>query len=225
MTLIWAALAVAILGLVYWLFVTTEGTYLGPRVVTLLYDWYAKRYDVAKNRSFIYEACLIAWPMVEALGGIAHPRVLDVAAGTGRVALALLREHDFAGTVIGGDRSRPMLLEAQAALRGCDIGADLVQLDAGALSFVDGTFDAVTCLEALEFMWDPAQVLRELRRVLKSGGVLLVSNRVGVDAWWYPGRLCGRGRLERELTKLGFEQIRTERWQSHYDLIWARKPL
>jgi len=84
-------------------------------------------------------------------------------------------------------------------------------------------FDCVTCLEALEFMRDPGGAIREMARVLRPGGVLLVSNRVGRDAWFFPGRLCGRGRLEWCLRELGLGEVTTERWQVHYDLIWARK--
>jgi len=53
---------------------------------------------------------------------------------------------------------------------------------------------------------------------------LLLSNRVGTDAWWFPGRMAKRGRLERHLEAIGLEDVRMDRWQVHYDLIWARKP-
>jgi SAM-dependent methyltransferase len=42
--------------------------------------------------------------------------------------------------------------------------------DAGALPFADGTFDGVICLEVLEHVREPALVIREIARVLKSGG-------------------------------------------------------
>lgn len=215
---------VALGTLLYWLFVATEGTYLGAGVVTLLYDATASRYDKIKDLSYIAEARYLGLPLAEVLGDVQSPRVLDVAAGTGRVPLALLRAGEMEGSIVAVDRSPRMLRRARAALSDCDGTVALVQGDAGALSFGDNSFDCVTCLEALEFMPRPGETVSEMVRVLKSRGVLLLSNRVGIDAWFFPGRLCGRGRLERSLGELGLERIETQRWQVHYDLIWARKP-
>ena len=86
------------------------------------------------------------------------------------------------------------------------------------------TFDAVTCLEALEFMTSGEAVVAELGRVLRPGGVMLLSNRVGAEATVFLGRLARRGMLERCLIAQGLTDIRTERWQVYYDLVWARKP-
>jgi SAM-dependent methyltransferase len=219
-----AVVVVVVAALLYWLLVITEGTYLGPRVVTLLYDWTAPRYDRIKELQFIYEMERLGLPLAEALRDRPSPRVLDVATGTGRLPLALLRAGDSDSRVVGIDRSAPMLAQARDATAEYE-GITLMQADAGALPFADDTFDAVTCLEALEFMWSPAHVLREMERVLKPGGVLLVSNRVGLDACFFPGRLCGRGRMERFLDQNGLAAVESERWQVHYDLIWARKAL
>lgn len=217
-------IAIIVIALLYWLLIVTEGTYLGPRVVTLLYDWTASRYDRIKELQFVHELQRLGIPLAEALGASPSPRVLDVATGTGRLPLALLHQVDLNGHVVGLDRSAPMLAQARAATAGYERLA-LMRADADALPFREGGFDAVACLEALEFMWDPAAVIREMARVLRPGGVLLVSNRVGLDARFFPGRLCGRGKLERFLKQNGFEAVETERWQVHYDLIWARKAL
>ena len=104
------------------------------------------------------------------------------------------------------------------------VSLDLVLGDAANLPIADGCCDCVVCLEALEFFASPDTVLREFLRVLKPGGQLLVSNRVGTDALAFPDRLAGRGDTERRLEKAGLSQIQTERWQIHYDIIWAAKP-
>lgn len=213
----------ALVGLVHWLLVATEGTYLGPKVVTLLYDWSAARYDGIKNLRYVDEARCLGVPLAHRMRHIRRPWVLDVATGTGRVPLALLRTWGFGGTVVGVDRSLRMLSEARSALGDRDGRVVLMREDAEALSFGEDVFDCVACLEALEFMRDPGGAVREMARVLKPGGVLLMSNRVGRDAWFFPGRSCGRGRLERCLGELGLGEVTTERWQVHYDLIWARK--
>lgn len=222
----WAAAlaALALAALIHWLFVTTEGTYLGPWVVTLLYDWTASRYDRIKDLRYVDEVRYLGIPLTQSMEHIRSPWVLDIATGTGRVPLALLRTWGFCGTVVGVDRSLQMLRRARMALGGFG-RVILARGDAGALSFGDNTFDCVTCLESLEFMRDPEMGVKEIVRVLKPGGVLLISNRVGKDAWLFPGRLCGRGRTERFLRELGLEEVTMRRWQVHYDLIWARKTL
>jgi hypothetical protein len=53
---------------------------------------------------------------------------------------------------------------------------------------------------------------------------LLLSNRVGAEAPFFPGRMAGRGKLEQTLQGAGLIDIRTQRWQVHYDLVWAHKP-
>lgn len=219
-------LATILGGLAYWLLITTEGTYLGPRIVTRLYDWVAGRYDSIKNMHYVNESIFLGIPLTEALPPVeSSPIVLDVATGTGRVPLALLRQWDRGGMVFGIDRSLPMMAVARKALADYQEESAFLQQDAEALGFADASFDGVTCLEALEFVRNPQQALCEMVRVLKPGGLLLVSNRVGNEARFFPRRIHGRGRLERYLRTLGLQAIHTDRWQVDYDLVWARKRL
>ena len=224
MVTFWVVFAAVAAALLYWLLIITEGTYLGTRVVVWLYDLYARRYDRAKNLSYVFEARFIGLPLVQALSPLPVPRILDVASGTGRVPMALQRAGGAGGLVVGADRSRRMLAEARAATP--DPGQSVAYLcaDAAALPFGANTFDAVTCLESLEFMASGRAVLAEMVRVLKPGGLLLLSNRVGSDALLFPGRLCRRGCLERVLGEMELRDITGERWQVHYDLVWASKP-
>ncbi|MHB1296239.1 MAG: class I SAM-dependent methyltransferase [Anaerolineae bacterium] len=224
MTWLVLGLVAALAGVSYYLLVMTEGTYLGARVVTLLYDWTARRYDRIKELQYVDEMRYLGIPLAGAVRAVAEhaPRVLDVAAGTGRVAQALL-PHLENGRVVEVDRSLPMLLEGRPATWKLDGDVAMSVQDAQALAFQDGSFDAVTCLEALEFVADGRGALREMQRVLRPGGVLLVSSRVGTDGWLFPGRLRGRGKVERCLQRMGFERVTMERWQVHYDLVWAHK--
>lgn len=93
--------------------------------------------------------------------------VLDVATGTGLVAVELAKRYGC--RVVGLDRSPDML--AQAARRNGSISG-LVNARAERLPFDDATFDHVTFTYLLRYVDDPATTVRELSRVLKPGGRL-----------------------------------------------------
>jgi SAM-dependent methyltransferase len=207
----WIALAsgLILLGLLlYWQLVIAEGAYLGPRVVTLLYDLSARAYERIKQFDVGAEQWFLGLPLARALELIPAPLVLDVATGTGRLPRALLRHTAFDGRIIGLDLSRRMLREAVRRTAQFADRLTFVWQDARNLPFDDGTFDAVTCLEALEFTPDPRAVLAELVRVLRPGGVLLVSNRVGRDARFLPGHIFPRDEFERLLRAFPLEDIK-----------------
>ncbi len=223
----WAALlltALAAGGIIYWLLVLSEGAYLGNPVVVALYDWSAARYDAIKGVMVHEDGIHLARPLLEALPRAASPVVLDVATGTGRLPQALLRQLNFRGRIVGIDRSWRMLAIAQSKTRQHSQSVAWIREDAMALPFRGSSFHAVTCVEALEFLPSPAQALTEMARVLRPGGQLLLSNRVGMDALFLPGRAYRRGVLEEKLRDLGLTHVRTRRWQTHYDLVDAQKP-
>ena len=99
-------------------------------------------------------------------------RVLDVATGTGAVALELVRQHDC--SVVGVDRSADMLAVARAriAARGLASRIELHEARAEALPFADASFDALTVTYLLRYVDDPAATLRELARVVRPGGTV-----------------------------------------------------
>jgi SAM-dependent methyltransferase len=225
----WVALVVGLLGLLlvglvlYWQLIIAEGTYLGPRVVILLYDWSARIYERIKQYDAGDEQWFLGLPLARALALIPAPMVLDVATGTGRLPRALLRQPSFEGRVIGLDLSRRMLREAVRRTAQFADRLTYIWQDAQRLPFDDGTFDAVTCLEALEFTPNPRDVLAELVRVLRPGGVLLVTNRVGRDARFMPGKTFPRDAFGQLLREFPLEEVRIRPWQMDYDLTWAVK--
>jgi SAM-dependent methyltransferase len=210
----------------WWLLVQTEGVYLGRRVVVWLYDVYASRYDAIKGFDSLSEDRFLARPILERLPKNRRaPLVLDVATGTGRLPLALLEQPTFQGRVIALDLSRKMLAVAAGKLAPFDGRVSLLHQPAESLPFPDGTFDLVTCLEALEFMTNPRAVLRELARVLRPGGLLVLTNRQGIDARLMPGHTFKHHDLEHLLrSDLGLIQVQFQRWQVDYRLVWATKP-
>ena len=131
--------------LLYWLLVITEGVYLGRRLVVMLYDLTAHRYDGIKQFDPDTESFLVIRPFLVRLTGSPAPLVLDVATGTGRLPLFLLEEATFNGQVIGLEASARMFAYAKAKLRGYHHRASLVQETAADIPFDDNTFKPDTC--------------------------------------------------------------------------------
>ena len=110
--------------------------------------------------------------------------VLDVACGTGAVALELLRQYGC--RVVGIDQSAEMLEEARRRLRG---RVELRQARAEQLPFEDGAFDGLTVTYLLRYVDDPAATMRELARVVRRGRRLAMlefcvpPHRVARAAW------------------------------------------
>lgn len=220
----WLLLILVIIGLVvYWELILAEGAHLGPGVVVWLYDLTAPRYERIKQFDWETEIAVIGLPLTEALIHVNTPRVLDVGAGTGRVARTMLRQIAFDGDVISLDLSERMLRQGQRECAAWPGRAQNVRAPADRLPFANETFDAVTCLEVLEFLPAARLAVQEYLRILKPGGVLLLSNRIGWPARLIPGKTLSRPAFRRWLDNFHLSHVRVEPWQVEYDLCWARK--
>ncbi|MFQ6019786.1 MAG: class I SAM-dependent methyltransferase [Dehalococcoidia bacterium] len=100
-------------------------------------------------------------------------RVLDMATGTGAIALRLARRPSL--RVIGADVTRPMLQQAQsrAGHDGVRPRLDWIECSAEAAPFASASFDAVIFSYLLRYVSDVPATFAELARVLKPGGTLL----------------------------------------------------
>jgi arsenite methyltransferase len=103
-------------------------------------------------------------------------RVLDVASGRGRTALLLGTE--FGADVTGVELSTPSVAAAQTEAEAAGLGARVrfVRGDAEALPAPSGAFHAVLCECALCLFPGKARALAEMRRVLRPGGVVAISD-------------------------------------------------
>ena len=139
-----------------------------PHAVRLMFDRVAPRYDLANHLlsggiDFLWRARAVR--TVEAWGA---KRILDLATGSGDLALALQRRLPEA-EVTGADFSTEMLKRAHA--KGVK---RTVIADALALPFADGAFDCVTVAFGLRNMADWGGALREMARVLEPRGNVLI---------------------------------------------------
>jgi SAM-dependent methyltransferase len=176
----------------------------------------------------LYESPAVRW----LLGGELHPggeaatrralelivlqpgeRLLDVASGTG--VSALLAAREFGCVVAGVDLGEGAVQDAQRAADAaglCDQAGFLVA-DASALPFAENEFDAVLCECSLSTFPDKHRALAEMRRVLRPGGRIAISDVVA-DHQRLPAALTGTlatlacvgGALELE----GYERLLAE---------------
>jgi demethylmenaquinone methyltransferase/2-methoxy-6-polyprenyl-1,4-benzoquinol methylase len=142
---------------------------LGPT-----YDRYARLLSLGQDprwRSFL----------VSRIDARPEQTVLDVACGTGSVALELVRRYGC--RVVGVDQSAEMLATAR---RRVGERVELREARAEALPFEDASFDGLTFTYLLRYVDDPAATMRELARVVRPGA------RVAMLEFSIPGNPLAR---------------------------------
>lgn len=198
-----------------------EAAHLGPRVQGWLYDRWAAGYDRGKHDSQVQDAEVLARPLVARLADSPEVLMLDVATGTGRLPIVLLSEPGFKGQIIALDLSREMLVRAAEKLAPFKDRVTLLRHNALVLPFPDGSFDVVSCMEALELMPNMETPLAELARVLRPGGVLLTTR--GTEASGRVNKIVSAEKFRSLLQAAGFEQIEIIPWWKNFDRVWARR--
>ena len=100
--------------------------------------------------------------------------VLDIAGGTGDLALAFAPKVGLSGKVVHTDINEAMLREGRNRLLDAGVSVPTLVCDAEHLPFPDAHFDVLTVAFGLRNMTHKDAALREMNRVLKPGGKLLV---------------------------------------------------
>lgn len=140
----------------------------GERAVLKEYARLADRYD--RRWSFYVEATVretLSRLSLEAEGDL-----LDIGCGTGALLLAVSQAQP-AARLVGIDASPEMLTVARQRL---GTAARLEQAWAHALPFDDGSFDIVVSSSVFHFLREPLAALAEMRRVLRAGGRLVITD-------------------------------------------------
>ena len=171
----------------------------------------------AKSRA----ADLIAAALQEKAGG----RILDVGAGAGALTVRLAK-RGFQLTGIDLDARALERARENAAIEGVEI--DFEAADGTSLRRAAESFDAVTSLNLLHETDDPAAVLRECFRLLRSGGLLVMADMRRGPAtfsifWLEFIRFFTRAALRNLLREAGFSEVRIGRATVFHHLIEARK--
>jgi len=133
----------------------------------------ASQYDVMNDLMSVGMHRLWKRRMITAAAIGAGSRVLDVAAGSGDIAIGLANKMGPSGRVVLTDLNGPML--AEGARRVIDVGllpgrADCIQSDGTRLAFADNSFDCVTIAFGIRNFLDVDAGLAEFYRILKPGG-------------------------------------------------------
>jgi demethylmenaquinone methyltransferase/2-methoxy-6-polyprenyl-1,4-benzoquinol methylase len=139
-----------------------------------VFDSVASRYDVMNDLMSgglhrVWKAFTIA------ISGVRPgQRVLDVAAGTGDLSRAFARKVGATGMVVMSDINGSMLRAGRDRLIDSGVLVPTVLCDAEKLPFPDAQFDLVSVAFGLRNMTHKDAALRDMQRVLKPGGKLLV---------------------------------------------------
>ncbi|MCU1599995.1 MAG: ubiquinone biosynthesis methyltransferase UbiE, partial [Frankiales bacterium] len=136
-----------------------------PAEVAAMFDEVAARYDLTNAVLSLGQDRGWRTAVARALDLRPGQTALDLAAGTATSSAALAKSG---ATVIGCDFSLGMLKE------GLGKGVPLVAGDALRLPFADASFDAVTISFGLRNVASTLEALKEMRRVTKPGGRLVV---------------------------------------------------
>jgi len=157
------------------------------RAVERMFSSIASRYDLLNH--LLSLGLDIRWrnqAVAAFTDGVNGRKILDVACGTGDLALALARAGDDSTMVTGGDFSNGMLAIAQEKVARAGLAGrlSLEFLDALNIGHKDGCFDGVTCAFGVRNFAGLDRGLAEMTRILRPGGRMVIlefttpSNRV-----------------------------------------------
>lgn len=154
--------------------------------VRQVFDSVAHRYDLMND---LLSLGLHRWwkrACVQEAGIRAGYRVLDIASGTCDLAIRFGHIAGATGEVWATDINRTMLSEGLKRLHATGTRAHVAQCDCEALPFADNTFDAAVVSFGLRNMTHKDRALKEMTRVVRPGGRVLVLEFSRCRRWVKP---------------------------------------
>lgn len=126
--------------------------------------------------------------VLQLIGPPAGLRILDVGCGDAALAVALAQRGAL---VTGMDVDPGMLAAGRARAAASGVAPDLMQGDIRALPFADDSFDLVLAVTVLCFVDAAAPAVREMARVLRPGGRLVIGELGRWNLWAAKRRMSG----------------------------------
>lgn len=129
------------------------------------FDLIATNYNTSHDGKFCAD---MYTPLIEAIHKVKGEKLLDLGCRNGNLLIQFVRS----GLALTGvDLSEAMIEQARQRLDGY---AELIVADAGHLPFPAGAFDVLVCNASFHHYPDPEAALKEMHRVLRPGGTLLI---------------------------------------------------
>lgn len=140
-----------------------------------VFDSVAPKYDLMNDLMSMGIHRLWKRHAIDTLGLLPHHQVLDLASGTGDLALRIAPLLNDQGKITLSDINESMLnIGKQRMIDAGHLRAEYAVANAESLPFADNSFDRITMAFGLRNVTDKQQALNELHRVLKPNGLLMV---------------------------------------------------
>jgi demethylmenaquinone methyltransferase/2-methoxy-6-polyprenyl-1,4-benzoquinol methylase len=156
-----------------------------PQAVHSIFSSIAQKYDLANDLISFGQLHLWRKKAVKESLVKAGDHVLDVATGTGDLALVFKKVVGESGRVIGVDFCQPMLDYAPLKAKAKNLSIDFRLADAMNLPYETAHFDCVSIAFGLRNVGDHLMAITDMTRVLKPGGRLVILETGRSQIWFF----------------------------------------